>query len=97
MQMKSIVLLIIFVVVIAVAFALYYGRDFLRRSSRVPPVPRGTTVHRDLDYVTNGHPRQKLDLYVPKGASNPPLMILIHGGGFKEEDKSGENAAQWLE
>ncbi len=65
-------------------------------SSRVPPVPRGTTVHRDLAYVTNGHARQKLDIYLPKGAARPPLMILIHGGGFKEGDKREEDVAQWL-
>jgi acetyl esterase/lipase len=62
----------------------------------VPLVPRGTAVYRDIAYVTNGHPRQKLDLYLPKGAENPPLMILIHGGGFTEGDKGEENAAQWL-
>ena len=66
--------------------------EILPRASR----SRGTTVHRDLAYVTNGHLRQKLDLYLPKGASNPPLMILIHGGGFTEGDKGQEDAAQWL-
>jgi acetyl esterase/lipase len=71
------------------------GWEFLK-SSRVPPVPRGTIIHRDIAYITNGHPRQKLDLYLPKGAENPPLMILIHGGAFREGDKRDENAAQWL-
>ena len=66
------------------------------KSSRAPLVPRGTTVHRDLAYVTNGHARQKLDLYLPKGVERPPLMILVHGGGFKEGDKREENVAQWL-
>ena len=94
--MKLIVLLAIFVALTALAIALYMGRDFLRRSSRVPPVPRGTTVYRDIAYVTNGHPRQKLDLYLPKDAETSPLMILIHGGGFKEGDKIEENAAPWL-
>ena len=71
------------------------GWEFLK-SSREPPVPRGTLVHRDIAYVTNGHPRQKLDLYLPKGAENLPLMILIHGGAFREGDKAEENAAQWI-
>ena len=94
--MKPFVLLGIIAALTALALALYVGRDFLRRSFRVPPVPRGTTVYRDIAYVTNGHPRQKLDLYLPKDTENPPLMILIHGGGFKEGDKSEENVAQWL-
>jgi len=80
----------------ALAAALYLGREFLRRYHRVPSVPRGTIVHRDLAYVTNGHPRQKLDLYLPKGAEHPPLMILIHGGGFEEGDKREEPVADWL-
>jgi acetyl esterase/lipase len=81
---------------VVLALALYVGRGFLRRYSRVPPVPSGTIVHRDLAYVTNGHPRQKLDLYLPEGAENPALMILIHGGGFTEGDKREEDVAQWL-
>jgi acetyl esterase/lipase len=94
--MKPIVLLGVLAAVTAIAIAVYMGRDFLRRSSRVPPVPRGTTVHRDVAYVTNGHQRQKLDLYLPKDCENPALMILIHGGSFTEGDKREENAAQWL-
>ena len=27
-------------------------------------------------------PGQKLDIYLPKGVANPPLMIWIHGGGM---------------
>jgi len=55
------------------------------------PAPEGTTVHRDLPYVTNGHPRQKLDLYLPKEGSNLPLIIWIHGGAFRAGSK--ENVA----
>lgn len=80
----------------AIGIGLLLGRDFLRRSSRAPRVPRGATIYRDIAYVADGHPRQKLDIYLPKGAENPPLMILVHGGGFKEGDKSEEDAAQWL-
>lgn len=80
---------------VALIMIFQMGCEFLK-SSRVPPVPRGTLVYRDIAYVTNGHPLQKLDLYLPKGAENPPLMILIHGGAFREGDKGEENAAQWL-
>ena len=60
-------------------------------------LPRGTIVQRDLSYVKNGHPRQKLDLYIPKGAQNPPLMIMIHGGAFTEGDKGEENVAAYVQ
>ena len=63
---------------------------------RRPPIPAGTTVHRDLAYVTNGHARQKLDLYVPAGASKPPLIIMIHGGAFKSGSKDGQNPVPFL-
>lgn len=55
-----------------------------------PPVPAGVTAHRDLAYVTNGHTRQKLDLYVPDNAATPlPLIVWIHGGGWASGSKSG--------
>lgn len=54
---------------------------------RAPRVPEGTTVHRDLAYLTNGHLRQKLDLYLPKEGKNLPLIINIHGGAFRGGSK----------
>lgn len=45
-------------------------------------------THRDIAYVTNGHPRQTLDLYVPDGATNLPLLIWIHGGAFRMGSKA---------
>ncbi|MDX1523134.1 MAG: alpha/beta hydrolase, partial [Anaerolineae bacterium] len=50
-------------------------------------VSEGTRVHRDLPYVTNGHPRQVLDLYVPHGGRNLPLIIWVHGGAFRRGSK----------
>lgn len=64
---------------------------------RLPPIPAGTTVHRDLAYVTNGHPRQKLDLYLPANARKPPLIVMIHGGAFKSGSKDGQNPVPFLE
>lgn len=60
------------------------------------PVPAGTTVHRDLEYVTSGHERHKLDLYLPPNAKNAPLIILIHGGAFRAGSKDRENATRFL-
>jgi acetyl esterase/lipase len=51
-------------------------------------------VYRDLVYVAGGHPRQKLDLYLPQapgaGSRTLPLILWIHGGAFRmgsKEDK----------
>lgn len=60
------------------------------------PVPEGTIVHRDLVYVPNGHARQKLDLYLPKGDKVVPLIIHIHGGAFKMGSKEQGVPYEWL-
>jgi hypothetical protein len=36
------------------------------RQGRQQQIPEGTVVHRDIEYVTDGHFRQILDLYLPK-------------------------------
>jgi hypothetical protein len=53
-------------------------------------------VFRNLSYVNKGHPRQKLDLYVPKTDDKVPLIIFIHGGGFSRGDKGDQNPAPLL-
>lgn len=64
------------------------------RAQRKAIPPAGTTLHRDLAYVPMGHPRQKLDLYLPAGKASFhagwPLIIYIHGGAFMVGDKSTE-------
>ena len=47
-----------------------------------PRVPEGTVIHRDLPYVTGGHERQRLDLYLPKGGKDLPLIVWVHGGAW---------------
>jgi acetyl esterase/lipase len=55
-----------------------------------------TIVHRDLAYVTAGHARQKLDLYLPSDRNDPPLVVLIHGGAFCMGSKEGEDPTPLL-
>ena len=53
---------------------------------------------RDIAYVTNGHERQKLDLFIPAGATNPlPLIVWIHGGAWKAGSKDQCPALRYLE
>ncbi|WP_229360903.1 alpha/beta hydrolase [Fuerstiella marisgermanici] len=45
------------------------------------------TVRRDLTYASVDGKPLKLDLYVPKAASKPPLVVWIHGGGWRAGSK----------
>ena len=62
-----------------------------------PPSTDGPEVHRDLAYVRDGHPRQRLDLYVPRGPGPHPLLIYIHGGAFRAGDKGDDPPLQYLD
>ena len=46
-------------------------------------------AHLNIAYVENGHRRQKLDLYIPDNLQTKPmpLVIWIHGGGWKRGTK----------
>ena len=50
-------------------------------------LPRGTEVLRDVAYVSAGHERQKLDLYLPAGVEKPPLVVWVHGGAWRAGSK----------
>ncbi len=45
------------------------------------------TTHQDLQYVADGHERQILDLYLPQRATPAPLIIWLHGGGYRRRGK----------
>jgi acetyl esterase/lipase len=55
-----------------------------------PEVNTGPIVYRDLPYVSNGHERQKLDLFLPRTGEKLPLIIRIHGGAWLGGSKEGE-------
>jgi acetyl esterase/lipase len=57
--------------------------------AQAPALP-GVKVVRDVAYVDGGSAAQKLDLYLPEKAGGPwPLIIWVHGGGWKAGDKAG--------
>ena len=55
-------------------------------------------VEKDIAYVENGDPAQKLDLYLPeKNPDQPlPLLIWIHGGGWRGGSKTSCPAASFV-
>ncbi|MCC6489744.1 MAG: alpha/beta hydrolase [Candidatus Hydrogenedentes bacterium] len=80
---------------LAATFALAGVAEVKKAIDRVV-IPRDAAFYRDLAYVTNGHERQKLDLFIPANAANPPLIILIHGGAFRAGSKENMRPAPFL-
>lgn len=60
-------------------------------------LPAGVVIHRDLAYVSGGHPRQVLDLYLPDLGHAMPLIIWIHGGAFRMGSKEDRVSFEMLE
>ena len=85
--------------VLPFAFALLVGASGVTvcSGSEAPAgLPEGTAVHRDLAYVTHGHPRQKLELYGPGVDAPAPLVVYIHGGAFRAGDKAEHPPLEYL-
>src|SRR5947199_9751172 len=45
------------------------------------------------DYSYGPHPRNKFDFWQAKADTPTPLVLIIHGGGWANGDKSGTSAA----
>ncbi len=62
-----------------------------RRSRPPAELPNGVAAHRDLAYAAVGDRQLRLDLYVPqtKPAKPMPLVVWIHGGGWRGGSKEG--------
>lgn len=98
MKTKIISLLLAFAAALAFAQQTPQRPAGLAAARRAPALPVGTQALRDIAYVADGHERQKLDLFVPPGATNPlPLIIWIHGGAWKAGSKDNCPALRYLE
>lgn len=59
-----------------------------QREEKRSAAPSGARELRDVPYVSGGHERQRLDLFLPPedGAAHP-LVVWIHGGGWEGGNK----------
>ena len=52
---------------------------------------KDTQAFKDLEYIKNGHERNKLDIYLPKNYKEQkplPVIVWIHGGAWRAGDKA---------
>lgn len=47
----------------------------------------GYTVTPDIEYAQPGVKSLKYDVYSPEGAVNLPILVIIHGGGWRSNDE----------
>ena len=92
-SMMSITITLILILFIVVTISVLVQRQGAAEAMKVPD---GVTVYRDLGYVTDGHERQTLDLYVPDTGENLPLIIWIHGGAWRGGDKTHYTPKEYL-
>jgi acetyl esterase/lipase len=77
------------------AFLLFLSFSFCiaLANAQVPPriqkmFPEGTVFHQNIPYAKDTLKKHLLDIYLPAQAKSPlPLVIWIHGGAWRENDK----------
>ena len=52
------------------------------------PLPADVQLERDVAYAEPKNPRQLLDVYRPMAAKNLPVVVWIHGGGWRAGNKT---------
>ncbi len=62
------------------------GLEDAEASDGRPAMPAGARTQRDLSFGSD--PAQKLDVYIPAGASRAPILVMVHGGGWILGDKA---------
>lgn len=73
---------------------IYVGKPPSRELPTVAVTPN-VEIHRDITYTDGAHvdndadaAKHKLDLYLPKGKTNFPVMVFYHGGSWRSGDRS---------
>lgn len=64
-----------------------------------PGLPANAKVSRDLAYGSD--PAQAIDVYTTPARTSKPIIVMVHGGGWKRGDKDSSNVidgklAHWL-
>jgi acetyl esterase/lipase len=54
-----------------------------------PALSAEMRIHRDVAYAEPADARRRLDLYAPAEGAGHPVVVWIHGGGWRQGDKAG--------
>ena len=91
------VLFFLLALMVSAAEAQNVVRPSVGVTAALPAPAPNWRVLRDLPYVPNAAPRQRLDLYLPRQAGAArPLVAYIHGGAWRAGSKDGCPAAALL-
>lgn len=65
------------------------------KKKKMPKIPEGVKVIRDIEYASPNGISLKLDLYLPEKPTteNLPVVMWVHGGGWKNGSKDNCKAA----
>lgn len=78
-----------------ILFGLLFSLPTAAQQKKPTPPPEGATVQRDIIFATHDGTELGLDLYVPTTKSEDllPVVIWVHGGGWKNGSKNNCKAA----
>ena len=66
-------------------------RAAAREAMRLPDFStqdESVRIIKDVPYVENAEPKQKMDLYLPKDKTGFPVFVFLHGGAWASGDRS---------
>ncbi len=66
----------------------FFGQLLLGAEGESDVVTGGVERENGILFASPGGVDLLLDLYLPKGVENPPLLVFIHGGGWKGGDRA---------
>ena len=83
--------------VFVICLVIVFGLTPCARAQDKPARPPDVRTERNLEYVKDGHERNKLDLYLPAKSDGPvPVIVWVHGGAWSMGSKDNCPAVRFV-